>query len=119
VERGARARSAGADLGFDERKSAENPGEDLVRIAEGDDFGWPYCYYDVDLETKVLAPEYGGDGKSVGRCAKAKAPVAVYPGHWAPMAVARVRWATRTPRARSSRFTARETGRRCRRPVTE
>ncbi|HEX2451250.1 MAG TPA: PQQ-dependent sugar dehydrogenase [Gemmatimonadales bacterium] len=88
--------------GFDERKSAENPGEELVGIAEGDDFGWPYCYYDVDLETKVLAPEYGGDGKSVGRCAKAKAPVAVYPGQWAPMAVAFGR-------------AARGTGRRCRR----
>ncbi|HET8622298.1 MAG TPA: PQQ-dependent sugar dehydrogenase [Gemmatimonadales bacterium] len=74
--------------GFDERKSAENPGEELVRIAEGDDFGWPYCYYDVELRTKVLAPEYGGDGKAVGRCAQADAPVAVYPGHWAPMAVA-------------------------------
>ena len=29
--------------GFDPQKSAENPGEELVRIAEGDDFGWPYC----------------------------------------------------------------------------
>lgn len=74
--------------GFDERKSAENPGEELVRLEAGDDFGWPYCYYDVDLKTKVLAPEYGGDGSKPGRCANAKRPVAVYPGHWAPMAVA-------------------------------
>lgn len=74
--------------GFADRKSAENPGEELVRIDRGDDFGWPYCYYDVDLYTKVLAPEYGGDGKAVDRCAKPEAPVAAYPGHWAPMAVA-------------------------------
>jgi len=74
--------------GFDDRKSAENPGEELVHIQHGDDFGWPYCYYDVDLKAKVLAPEYGGDGKQVGRCAKPKAPVVAYPGHWAPMAVA-------------------------------
>jgi glucose/arabinose dehydrogenase len=74
--------------GFEQRKSAENPGEEFVRMAEGDDFGWPYCYYDVDLQAKVLAPEYGGDGKAVGRCGKAKLPVAAYPGHWAPMAVA-------------------------------
>jgi glucose/arabinose dehydrogenase len=74
--------------GFDERTSAENPGEELVRVSEGDDFGWPYCYYDVGRKTKVLAPEFGGDGTSVGRCASAEAPVAVYPGHWAPMAIA-------------------------------
>jgi glucose/arabinose dehydrogenase len=74
--------------GFDDRKSAENPGEELVRVAEGDDFGWPYCYYDVDRKAKVLAPEYGGDGTAAGRCTRAKAPVAVYPGHWAPMALA-------------------------------
>jgi glucose/arabinose dehydrogenase len=74
--------------GFDERTSAENPGEELVRVSEGNDFGWPYCYYDVERKTKVLAPEYGGDGTSVGRCARAEAPVAVYPGHWAPMALA-------------------------------
>jgi glucose/arabinose dehydrogenase len=74
--------------GFDERKGAENPGEELVRAVEGDDFGWPYCYYDVERRTKVLAPEYGGNGTATGRCVHAKAPVAVYPGHWAPMAIA-------------------------------
>ena len=36
---------------------------------------------------KVLAPEYGGDGKTVGRCATAKAPAIAFPGHWAPMAL--------------------------------
>jgi glucose/arabinose dehydrogenase len=36
----------------------------------------------------VLAPEYGGDGKAVGRCAKAKAPAIAFPGHWAPMGLA-------------------------------
>jgi glucose/arabinose dehydrogenase len=74
--------------GVDERTSAENPGEELVRVDRGDDFGWPYCYYSVDLKTKVLAPEYGGDGRQVGRCARVEAPVAAYPGHWAPMALA-------------------------------
>jgi glucose/arabinose dehydrogenase len=74
--------------GFAERKSAENPGEELVQVNEGDDFGWPYCYYDVDLNTKVLAPEYGGDGRTTGRCTRAKPAAAVFPGHWAPMALA-------------------------------
>ena len=33
----------------------------------------------------MLAPEYGGDGgKAVGVCAQRTAPVAAFPGHWAP-----------------------------------
>ncbi|MBI4514186.1 MAG: PQQ-dependent sugar dehydrogenase [Gemmatimonadetes bacterium] len=69
---------------FDSVKSAENPAEEFVRIERGDDFGWPYCYYDVDLRKKVLAPEYGGDGKRQDRCAKAKNPILGLPAHWAP-----------------------------------
>lgn len=69
---------------YDAKRSAENPGEEFVRIERGDDFGWPYCYYDVDLGRKLLTPEYGGDGKKGGRCAKAKNPLQVFPGHWAP-----------------------------------
>lgn len=69
---------------FDSVKSAENPAEEFVRIERGDDFGWPYCYYDVDLRKKVLAPEYGGDGMRQDRCAKAKAPILAFPAHWAP-----------------------------------
>ena len=55
---------------------------------DGDDFGWPYCYYSVTYDKKVLAPEYGGDGRKVGRCAAAKNPVIAFPGHWAPLALA-------------------------------
>jgi glucose/arabinose dehydrogenase len=69
---------------FNERESAENPAEELIRVTDGDDFGWPYCFYSNDLKTKVLAPEYGGDGKQVGRCAEKKAPIYAFPGHWAP-----------------------------------
>ena len=29
--------------------NAENPAEELVQVEDGDDFGWPYCYYSVDL----------------------------------------------------------------------
>lgn len=69
---------------FDERESAENPAEEFMRVSEGDDFGWPYCFYSNDLKKKVLAPEYGGDGKEVGRCAEKKGPIYAFPGHWAP-----------------------------------
>jgi glucose/arabinose dehydrogenase len=66
---------------------AENPGEELIQVNQGDDFGWPYCYYAMDQKKLVDAPEYGGDGTKATRCADKKAPVAVFPGHWAPMAL--------------------------------
>ena len=74
--------------GFSDTVNADNPGEELVRIVAGDDFGWPYCYYSNQYQKKVLAPEYGGDGRKVGRCASAKNPLIAFPGHWAPMAIA-------------------------------
>jgi glucose/arabinose dehydrogenase len=74
--------------GFSEAQGAELPSEELVRVAAGDDFGWPYCYFDHQQGKLVLAPEYGGDGKTVGQCAGKKAPVFGFPGHWAPMALA-------------------------------
>ncbi|MEP6622138.1 MAG: PQQ-dependent sugar dehydrogenase, partial [bacterium] len=73
---------------FDEAKSAETPAEELFHVTKGDDFGWPYCYYDRQIGKKVLAPEFGGDGKTVGRCANYKGDVASFPGHWAPNGLA-------------------------------
>ncbi len=32
----------------------------------------------------MLAPEYGGDGKTVGLCADKTPPAAAFPAHWAP-----------------------------------
>ena len=69
---------------FDQKYGAENPAEQLVQLKRGDDFGWPYCYYSIPEKKLVDAPEYGGDGKKSVRCASKKAPVAVFPGHWAP-----------------------------------
>jgi glucose/arabinose dehydrogenase len=66
---------------------AENPAEELLQVNQGDDFGWPYCYYAVDQKKLVDAPEYGGDGMKAARCANKKEPVAVFPGHWAPMSL--------------------------------
>jgi glucose/arabinose dehydrogenase len=70
---------------FDERAGSENPAEELMQVNEGDDFGWPYCYYSTDHQRMVLAPEYGGNGTEAGRCTSAKLPVATFPGHWAPL----------------------------------
>ena len=69
---------------YTDEESAEKPAEEFVRIEEGDNFGWPYCYFDPATDTKVLAPEYGGDGTVTGRCAGMKDPLVDFPAHWAP-----------------------------------
>jgi glucose/arabinose dehydrogenase len=72
---------------FNARQNAELPSEELLRIEDGSNFGWPYCFHDWQQNKRVQMPEYGGDGKKVGDCAKYPAPVAAYPGHWAPGAL--------------------------------
>ena len=65
-------------------QSALLPSEEFLRVTEGSDFGWPYCYYNQLQQQKVLAPEYGGDGKITGRCGEMDLPIMGFPGHWAP-----------------------------------
>jgi len=72
---------------YTDAQNAELPAEEFLRVRQGDDYGWPYCYYDGLQKKKLLAPEYGGDGKDVGGCDKYAQPIAAYPGHWAPESV--------------------------------
>ncbi|MEJ0030493.1 MAG: c-type cytochrome [Bacteroidota bacterium] len=69
---------------FSPWQSAELPSEEFLRVKEGSDAGWPYCYYDQIKNLKVEAPEYGGDGTIVGRCKDFEKPLIGFPGHWAP-----------------------------------
>ena len=69
---------------YTNEQSAELPAEEFLRVNEGSDFGWPFCYYDPTQSKKVLAPEYGGDGQEVGRCADKDQPIMAFPAHWAP-----------------------------------
>ncbi|NJM93870.1 MAG: sorbosone dehydrogenase [Cytophagales bacterium] len=69
---------------FTEEQSMELPAEEFMLAQQGDDFGWPYCYYDPLQNKKVLGPEYGGDGKKIGRCSDCKDPLIGFPAHWAP-----------------------------------
>jgi glucose/arabinose dehydrogenase len=73
---------------YSEEEGAELPAEEFLRVQEGDDFGWPYCYYDQRQGRRVLAPEYGGDKQHVGRCAEMDTPLVAVPGHWAPNGLA-------------------------------
>jgi glucose/arabinose dehydrogenase len=72
---------------FTPQENAERPAEPLYRAVQGSDFGWPYCFYDYGKKSFLLNPEYGGDGKIVGRCTQFTPPVAAFPAHWAPVAV--------------------------------
>jgi glucose/arabinose dehydrogenase len=69
---------------FDAKQGQELPAEEIVELKQGADYGWPECYFDQMQKKLVLAPEYGGDGKKVGLCSGRTAPVAWFPGHWAP-----------------------------------
>ncbi|CAG5017145.1 hypothetical protein DYBT9275_05711 [Dyadobacter sp. CECT 9275] len=68
------------------KQSAELPAEALYKLKQGDDAGWPYIYYDHFQNKKILAPEYGGDGKKTGG-EKAINPVAAFPAHLGPNAL--------------------------------
>lgn len=72
---------------FTVKQSAELPAEEFFQVDKGDNFGWPYCYYNQILAKKVHAPEYGGDGTQVGPCGKYEDPIVAFPGHWAPIAL--------------------------------
>src|SRR6202042_2367958 len=66
-------------------QGADLPAEEVLQLHQDADFGWPECYYDQNQNKLVLAPEYGGDGgKTAGVCDSKQAPVAAFPGHWAP-----------------------------------
>lgn len=63
-------------------QNAVLPAEEFVKIKEGDDFGWPYTYYDPFKHKRMLAPEYGGDG--IKESKDYADPVMGLPAHWAP-----------------------------------
>ncbi len=70
--------------GFNDTTSAELPSEEFLMVKDGNDFGWPYCYNNHVMGKKLLAPEYGGDGKTEDLCAGKEKPIMAFPGHWAP-----------------------------------
>ena len=72
---------------FTPQDQADLPSEEFFRFRAGADYGWPYCYHDPFQNRKVLAPEYGGDGETVGRCATMERPILTFPAHWAPNGV--------------------------------
>lgn len=66
------------------QQSQELPAEAMYEFKKaGDDAGWPYIYYDHKQNKKIVAPEYGGDGKKTGG-ENALNPVLAFPAHMGP-----------------------------------
>jgi glucose/arabinose dehydrogenase len=70
--------------GYTAQDDVDAPAEELHRIDRGREFGWPYCYFDPRQGRLLLAPEYGGDGRTVGQCASRPAPIYALPAHRGP-----------------------------------
>jgi glucose/arabinose dehydrogenase len=68
---------------YDTTVSAELPSETMYAINKGDNAGWPYIYYDHVKGKKMMAPEYGGDGKKTVDD-KYINPAMAFPAHMAP-----------------------------------
>jgi glucose/arabinose dehydrogenase len=59
--------------------------EEMHRIVKGVDLGWPYTYFDSVRNVRLLAPEYGGDGKTVAPAKPYAKPVLAFPAHGSPL----------------------------------
>jgi glucose/arabinose dehydrogenase len=52
--------------------------DEMFRITKGTDMGWPYTYWDGERKIRLMAPEYGGDGKTPVKDAKYAKPVVAF-----------------------------------------
>jgi len=69
---------------YNAEDNATRQAEEFHQITDGGNYGWPYTFWDTKLEKRVLAPEYGGDGKKEPEAGKYPAPLVAFPAHWAP-----------------------------------
>lgn len=68
---------------FTPEYSAKFPAETMYELTKGSDAGWPYVYYDHINKKKLLAPEFGGDGKKTGG-ENTLDPIVAFPAHLGP-----------------------------------
>ncbi len=69
---------------YTEKDNAEKPAETMYALKQGTNAGWPYVYYDPELKKKMVAPEYGGDGKKESTDKNIANPAIAFPAHMAP-----------------------------------
>ena len=59
--------------------------DEMVKVTQGTDMGWPYTYYNNVKHVRLMQPEYGGNGTTVVTDSKYAVPVVAFPAHVAPM----------------------------------
>jgi glucose/arabinose dehydrogenase len=69
---------------YNAEDNATRQAEEFHRITDGGNYGWPYTFFDNQLNRRVVAPEYGGDGKKTPEPGKYPDPLVAFPAHWAP-----------------------------------
>ena len=69
---------------YSSKDGARLPAEEFILVQDSGEYGWPYCYYDPVQDKRVLAPEYGGDGRQINRCEKYPPPLVAFPAHYGP-----------------------------------
>jgi len=67
--------------------AAAHIADEMFKVTEGTNMGWPYTYYDSVEHVRLLEPEYGGNGKTVVTDSKYATPVVAFHAHVAPMDV--------------------------------
>jgi glucose/arabinose dehydrogenase len=59
--------------------------EELHRIAEGANFGWPFTYYDPIKKARMLSPEFGGDNRKHPEIGRYPDPLVAFPAYGTPL----------------------------------
>ncbi len=70
---------------YDALDNAERVSEEMHRLRDGVNLGWPYTYWDPIKQARMVAPEFGGDNRKRAELGKYDKPVIGFPGHWAPL----------------------------------
>jgi glucose/arabinose dehydrogenase len=60
-------------------------GDEMHHVTNGTDLGWPYSYYDGARKIRLLAPDYGGDGKTEAQGSYSTPAVSFQPMRAAPV----------------------------------
>ena len=66
-------------------EDGEHIADEMFKVTQGTNMGWPYTYYDSAKHERLTQPEYGGDGKTVVTDSKYAEPVEAFHAHVAPM----------------------------------
>jgi glucose/arabinose dehydrogenase len=69
---------------YSAQDNATRTAEEFHKIVDGGHYGWPYTFWDLKLKQRVVAPEYGGDGKKTPDKGQYPDPLVAFPAHWAP-----------------------------------